>query len=134
MINKIAFFRSSSSISALEQYRIFGPLTNAGMQISEGIKDGIVDRDAIYEFDIVLFQRDFSSHFDWYLTLINYARELRKPVIMDLDDDLFALPSDHPDRISTYYASGLPALLHAILNVDGVTVTSKPLKRIHSES
>ena len=128
MINKIAFFRSSSSISALEQYRIFGPLTNAGMQISEGIKDGIVDRDAIYESDIVLFQRDFSSHFDWYLTLINYARELRKPVIMDLDDDLFALPSDHPDRISTYYASGLPALLHAILNVDGVTVTSKPLK------
>lgn len=128
MINKIAFFRAGSSISALEQYRIFGPLTNAGIQVLEGIKDGKVDREVIYNSDIVLFQRDFSSHFDWYLTLINYARELRRPVILDLDDDLFALPIDHPDRISTYYAGSLPALLHAILNVDGVTVTTKLLR------
>lgn len=128
MIKKVAFFRSSSTISALEHYRVFGPLANSRIKILEGIKDGSVDQQVIRESDLILFQRDFSSHFDWYKTVVNYARELGKPVIMDLDDDLFALSLDHPDRISTYYASGLPALLHAILNVDGVTVTTEPLK------
>ena len=128
MIEKVAFFRFSSTISALEQYRVFGPLTKAGIQILEGIKDSCVDQEVIRESDLVLFQRDFSSHFDWYKTVVNHARESGKPIILDLDDDLFALPSDHPDRISTYYASGLPALLHAILNVDGITVTTQPLK------
>jgi len=128
MIKKVAFFRFSSTISALEQYRVFGPLTKAGIQILEGIKDSRVDQEVIRESDLVLFQRDFSSHFDWYKTVVNHARESGKPIILDLDDDLFALPPDHPDRISTYYASGLPALLHAILNVDGITVTTEPLK------
>ena len=128
MIKKVAFFRFSSIISALEQYRVFGPLTKAGIQILEGIKDSRVDQEVIRESDLVLFQRDFSSHFDWYKTAVNHARESGKPIILDLDDDLFALPPDHPDRISTYYASGLPALLHAILNVDGITVTTEPLK------
>lgn len=128
MVETVALFRSNFLISALEHYRVFGPLTKAGIQILEGIKDNRVDKEVIRQADLVLFQRDFSSHFELYRTAVNFARELKKPVVMDLDDDLLALPPDHPDRISTYYASGLPAILHALLNVDAVTVTSEPLK------
>ena len=128
MIEKVAFFTFSPTISALEHYRVFGPLTQAGVQVLDGIKQGRVDPGVIRESDIVLFQRDFASHFDWYQVVVSLARELGKPVVMDMDDDLLALPPDHPDRITTYYAVGLPALLHAILNVDGVTVTTGPLK------
>lgn len=130
MIKKVAFFRSSTTISALEYYRVFGPLAKGRIKILEGIKNGSVDQEVINESDLVLFQRDFASHFDIYKEVVNLTREAGKPVVLDLDDDLFALPPDHPDRISTYYASGLPTLLHAILNVDGVTVTTEPLKEV----
>ena len=128
MVKKIAFYSFSVGISALEYYRIYNPLKYADIQVLNGINEQRVDLDIIHDCDLVLFQREFSSHFEVYKSVMNKARELGKKVVMDLDDDLLALPSDHPDRISNYYASGLPAFLHALLDVDGVTVTTEPLK------
>lgn len=128
MIEKVAFFTFSPTITAVEHYRVFGPLAQAGIQVLNGIKQGRVDPEVIRESDIVLFQRVFASHFECYQLVVSLARELGKPIVMDMDDNLLTLPSNHPDRITTYYAGGLPALLHAILNVDGVTVTTEPLK------
>jgi len=129
LIQKIAFYSYSVGISALEHYRIFNPLKYADIQVHSGVNEQGIDLSIIQDCDLVLFQRDFSTHFDAYKSVINKAREVGKPVVMDLDDDLLALPTDHPDRISTYYASGLPAFLHALLDVDGVTVTTEPLKK-----
>lgn len=129
MIQKIAFYSFSVGISALEHYRIFNPLKYAAIQVLSGINEQGVNLSIIQDCDLVLFQREFSTHFDAYKSVINKARDLGKPVVLDLDDNLLALPTDHPDRISTYYASGLPAFLHALLNVDGVTVTTEPLKK-----
>ena len=129
MIKKVAFYTFSPTISALEHYRVYSPLVHAGIEVLEGVKQGQTNLAIISESDLVLFQRDFANHFEAYQDVIQEARKLNKPVVLDLDDDLLSLPRDHPDRVATYYASGLPSILHAILNADGITVTTKALKQ-----
>ncbi len=50
--------------------------------------------------------------------------------MLDLDDHLLALPEDHPDRISGWFADGLPSLLHAMVNSDALTVTTQTLRQV----
>jgi glycosyltransferase involved in cell wall biosynthesis/uncharacterized protein YdcH (DUF465 family) len=127
-IDRIAFFTYSQDVSALEQYRIVSPLTQAGIDIVPGIRDGKLLLESINEAPLVLFQRDFSRSFSDYLQVLERAHIMGKPVVLDLDDHLIALPKDHPDRISGYYADGLTALLHALINVDAITVATQALK------
>ena len=127
-IDRIAFFTYSQDVSALEQYRIVSPLTQAGIDIVPGIRDGKLLLESINEAPLVLFQRDFSRSFSDYLQVLEHAHFMGKPVVLDLDDHLIALPKDHPDRISGYYADGLVSLLHALINVDAITVTTHTLR------
>ncbi len=127
-IDKITFFSYSQDISALEQYRIFSPLQHAGFEIVPGIRDGKLRLESINEAPLILFQRDFSRSFSDYLQVLERAHIMGKPVVLDVDDHLLALPKDHPDRISGYYADGLTALLHAMINVDAITVATQTLK------
>jgi len=127
-IDRIAFFTYSQGISALEQYRIYSPLKQAGIDIVPGIREGKLLLESISEAPLVLFQRDFSRSFSDYLQVLEHAHFMGKPVVLDLDDHLLALPKDHPDRISGYYADGLAALLHALINVDAITVTTHTLR------
>lgn len=128
MTKEIAFYSFHNLITALEHYRVYGPLDCAGINIINGIDHGKVNLDIIKDCNFVLFQRDFASHFHVYQAVVDQARKLKKPVILDLDDDLLTLPPDHPDRINHYYTDGLLAILHAIINVDAVTVTTLLLK------
>jgi len=52
------------------------------------------------------------------------------PVVLDLDDYLIGLPADHPDRKWSPFAFELPALLHAMMCVDAITVTTPTLKNV----
>lgn len=128
-IERVIFFTHSKTLSALEQFRVYGPLTHAGVEILNGVDGDQLNLEAINNAQLVLFQRDFSGPFIDYQKVIQRARELGKPVVLDLDDHLLALPPDHPDRVSTYYASGLAALLYAILDADAITVTTPVLKQ-----
>jgi len=128
-IDRIAFFSYSQYPSALEQYRIYSPLKQASIEIVPGIYEGQLDLNAIDQSHLVLFQRDFSRHFRDYGQILDLAQAHQKPVILDLDDHLLALPEDHPDRISGAFADRLPALLHALLNVDAITVTTPVLRQ-----
>ena len=127
MIEQVAYFTFSPTRSALEEYRVYGPLSHAGIQIREGIIQGEPDLSVIDQSDLVLIQRDFANHFDAYQAVSGRASALNKPLVLDLDDDLLSLPPDHPDRVATYYASRLPAILHAIIQADALTVTTRPL-------
>ena len=127
MMEQVAYFTFSPTRSALEEYRVYGPLGHAGIQIREGIIQGEPDLSAVDQSDLVLIQRDFANHFDVYQAVSGRAKVLNKPLVLDLDDDLLALPPDHPDRVATYYASRLPAILHAIIQADALTVTTRPL-------
>jgi glycosyltransferase involved in cell wall biosynthesis len=127
-IDRITFFSYSQDVSALEQYRIVSPLKHAGIEIVPGIREGKLLLESINEAPLILFQRDFSRSFSDYLQVLEHAHFMGKPVVLDLDDHLLALPQYHPDRISGYYADGLAAFLHALINVDAITVTTRILR------
>lgn len=128
-INRIAFFSYNQYPSALEQYRIYSPLKQAGIEIIPGIRENQLALEAIDQAPLALIQRDFSRHFQEYQQVLERAHAQAKPVVLDLDDHLLALPQDHPDRISGVFADRLPALLHALLNVDAITVTTPVLRQ-----
>ena len=129
-IDRIAFFSYSQYPSALEQYRIYSPLKQAGIEIIPGIRENQLALEAIDQAPLVLFQRDFSRNFGEYQQVLERAHIQDKPVVLDLDDHLLALPEDHPDRISGWFADGLPSLLHAMVNSDALTVTTQTLRQV----
>jgi glycosyltransferase involved in cell wall biosynthesis/peptidoglycan hydrolase CwlO-like protein len=127
-IKKVAFFTFAEVTTAIEHYRVLSPLKHAGIEIINGVVDGEIKPLVIQECDLVLIQRDFARKFEDYLTISWIARSTGKPLVMDLDDNILNLPKEHPDRISHYYASSLPGLLHALIDVDLVTVSTEHLK------
>ena len=50
-------------------------------------------------------------------------------VVFDLDDMLFDLPENHPDRISGFYTEALLPMLQAIMEADLVTVATETLRQ-----
>ncbi len=69
-IDRIAFFSYSQYPSALEQYRIYSPLKQAGIEIIPGIRENQLALEAIDQAPVVLFQRDFSRNFGEYQQLL----------------------------------------------------------------
>ena len=128
-VTRVAFFTYSPYESALELYRFLSPLKEAGIELVAGVVNGEIKLERIAEADLVCFQRDFSRHFTAYQGVLREARVRGVPVVMDLDDDLLSLPPDHPDRLAGDFADSLPALLHAVLNADALSVTTPELKR-----
>lgn len=129
-IKKVIFFSNSKEISALEVYRVYSPLSHAGIEVFTRLNADPLILDGIIDSQLVLYQRDFSRNFTNYQKVVQYSREHGKPIVLDLDDHLLALPSEHPDRISTKYASSLVALLYAIITADAITVTTPQLKKV----
>jgi len=72
-IDRIAFYSYSQYPSALEQYRVYSPLKQAGIEIIPGIRENQLALEAIDEAPLVLFQRDFSHHFQDYQQVLKRA-------------------------------------------------------------
>ncbi len=128
-INRVVFFSYRTADSALELYRFISPLKAAGIELVEGVCEREPCIERITGADLVCFQRDFSRQFSNYQWVLSEAREKRIPVVLDLDDHLLAFPTNHPDRLAGDFADSLPALLHAMLSVDALTVTTPELKQ-----
>ncbi len=126
---KVAFFSHSPIVTAMEHYRVIGPLSEAGIQYQRGIKEGHVDDNVFTDSDIILFQRNFSSRFTEYKAIVDLSRKLKKPVVMDLDDYLIGLYVNHPDRVNTPFGMELVSILHAIRDADAITVTTSSLQK-----
>ncbi len=127
-VERILFLTRNRVPTAHEQFRVYSPLKQAGVEVIQGFRDNVLDLARIQDVQLVLFQRGFSRSFGDYQAMMKQARQAGIPVILDLDDDMLALPSNHPDRISTVFAGSLVALLCAILEVDAITVTTPTLK------
>lgn len=128
-VKRVAFFTYCPFESALELYRFVSPLKAAGIELIQGVAAGEPDLDVIAGADLVCFQRDFSRRFKAYQSVLAEARARGVPVVMDLDDHLLALPPEHPDRLAGDFADSLPALMHALLSADVLTVTTPELKQ-----
>lgn len=129
-VKKVVFLSYSPIKTALEHLRVLGPLSHTEIQVINGIEGHKPNLDLVRSGDLVVFQRNFSSRYLAYQSVMNEAHEHGIPVVMDLDDYLIGLPPDHPDRKWSPFAFELPALLHAMMNVDAITVTTPVLKRV----
>jgi len=131
-VKKVVFLSYSQVITALEHLRVLGPLSRTKIQVINGMEGGVPNLDLIRDGDLVVFQRNFSSRYAAYQRVLDEAHKHRIPVLMDLDDYLIGLPYDHPDRKWSPFAFELPALLHAIMSVDAITVTTPTLQNVIS--
>jgi len=109
---------------------MLGPAQFAGLEILRGydFDSHNVCIDAIDKADLVVIQRDFCRYYDPYCKLLSAAHAQGKPVILDLDDNLFVMPPDHPHRINGDYVDSLLPTLQAVMDADLVTVATNPLR------
>lgn len=127
-INSVAFFTHYTHTSAIEVYRVFSPLKEAGFNIISGIKDGQVNFEAIDQAELILCQRDFGQDLTRYEKLVKYARTQRKPIVFDIDDLLIEIPEIHPDRLNLTFNHAVLPMIRSISEADLVTVSTKKLK------
>lgn len=123
-IESAAVYTYEQIVASLEAYRLFNPMLRANMQINRGVVDGEFLTAPIKDSDIVVFQREFPANFSNYLAVMSQAANLEKPVVMDLDDDLLALPVHHPDRVKLNYAKAQIPILTGMLQATALTVTT----------
>lgn len=128
-LKKIAFF-SYDDQDAMAILRLLGPAKLAGWEILRGydFNDRLVHLEVVDKADLVLIQRDFCKDYATYTKIISLLKSQKKPLVIDLDDNLFELPANHPDRLTGYYAESLLPLLQGIMDADLVTVPTKPLR------
>lgn len=107
--------------------RIIGFAEVNGVSVIRGSVNGDIDIDKESEGELIILQRDYCRSLSIHEKLIQRARELHKPVVYDLDDLLFELPVDHPDRLNSYYAEALLPMLMAVMDADLVTVSTPAL-------
>lgn len=129
-VKNVVFLSYSPIKTALEHLRVLGPLSHTEIQVINGIEGDKPNLNLVRSGDLVVFQRNFSSRYQAYQSVMNEAHKHGIPVVMDLDDYLIGLPPDHPDRKWSPFAFELPALLHAMMNVDAITVTTPVLKSV----
>src|SRR4030042_2509369 len=110
--------------------RLLGAAKLAGWEIIHGYdsKTGMANLDAIDKADLVIIQREFCQDYEIYTKVKSILKSQNKPLILDLDDNLFVLPIDHPGRLNGYYVNSLLPLLQAVMEADLITVSTKPLR------
>ena len=123
-IQSAAVYTYERIVASLEAYRLFNPMTRAKLRINRGVVDGEFSTAAIKDSDIVVFQREFPSNLTNYFAVMSQAANLGKPVVMDMDDELLALPIHHPDRVKLNYAKAQIPILTGMVKAKALTVTT----------
>lgn len=124
----VAFFTKKPNTTVLEHLRVAGPLsyTDINLSLCHQDTDGISE--IIEKSQLIVIQRDFPTNYDFYLYLQEISKDLSLPIVYDLDDNLFELPPDHPDRRSNAFAGALMPMLEAAVSADYLTVSNNFLK------
>ena len=107
--------------------RMVAPWQAAGLEFQAGTQWDQVSYDPIASAGVIHLHRDFPRLFGAYLQVVERARTAGNPIILDLDEDLFNLPHDHPDRQFHYRSDALFPVLQAVIEADAVTVSTPAL-------
>jgi len=129
---KVVCYISESWSSAVTEVRLRAPLSTIGFQVIQGNNFHEILVKDLVGVDYVVVQRDFPRNIAFFFDILMQAREYEIPIIYEIDDLLFDLPDDHPDRHSSYYLDGLVPMLIAIGKADLVTVSTKALEKFIS--
>ncbi len=98
----------------------------AGLQLINGGKDPQLASMA----DAVLFQREFPRNLHLYDEIVATTRLADKFILYEIDDLLFDLPDNHPERTQELYNSALMPMLSAMTDADLVLVPTQELRQI----
>ncbi|OJX41180.1 MAG: hypothetical protein BGO78_00050 [Chloroflexi bacterium 44-23] len=123
---KIAFFTNHGP-DAMATLRLIGPTKMLEIEVELAYQIGKINIDKIKDCNLFIHQRDFCKDFDAYKTMVSYAHDEKIPVIFDLDDLLFELPENHPDRKSGFFTAALLPMLQAVFEADAITVSTQCL-------
>ena len=113
---------------ACEYIRVTAPCNVMGAQLNAFHGEDEISEQTIADSDLVIIQRTYPSFNENYQKVVKFAREYEKPIVFEIDDYLFDLPEDHPDRKSGAYVVDLLTMLYAIAEADFVTVPTELLK------
>ena len=129
--NAVCYSLPLKEESVLAYVRLIDPLRRLGINIVNGIENNEIIIGRVSEGDIIIIQREFPRTIDSYNDIIKLARKEGKPVVFDLDDLLFYLPEDHPDRqIAVYYGPSLLPMFQALMEADLVIVSTLKLRDV----
>jgi glycosyltransferase involved in cell wall biosynthesis len=129
-LKSIVFYSAYDEAYAIEHLRITAPFSAAGIEIINGVQNGIVDPDLAANGDAVIFQREFPKNVLLYDQIIANARTAGKFIFYELDDLLFHLPENHPERKQELYNDALLPMITAIADADLILVPTGELRRI----
>ena len=127
-IKSVVFYRTYDQAYAIEYLRITAPFRQAGIKVIQGSVEGSPDLEKIKQGDAVIFQREFPLNSVLYDEIVKVAREAGKLIIYEIDDYLFDLPEDHPERKSEVYTQALLPMLSALVEADLVIVPTEKLR------
>jgi len=122
-----------NGLEAMGHLRLAAPLRHLGLNIIYGVEKGQIFPERVSQGEIVIVQRHLPGHFDQYKQIVDIARREGKPIVYELDDMLFALPKNHPDRLEMAYTPSLLPMLQAVMQADSVTVSTPALKKALEE-
>lgn len=112
--------------------RLVAPLREAGIEMILGVENGEIKPERVLDGDLVVIQRHLPVHFKEYKKIISLARSEKKPIVFELDDLLFFLPDNHPDRLIHFYSGALLPVFQALLEADLITVPTEELRSVLS--
>ncbi len=121
-------FYSNHGEDPCAHLRLCGPMRQLGIEVIEGKEGGEIYPERASLGDLVFVQRDFPRELETYEAVIAQARQKNKKVVFDLDDLLFMLPDDHPERKDRDYVESLLPMLQAMCDADLVTVSTQKIK------
>ena len=127
-MNSICVYSPGTVEHALGYLRVCAPLRRAGVEVRWRRITDEFEPDEIAASDLVVVQRSFPQHLTRYTEIIRQANLHRKPVVFEIDDLLWELPAQHPDRVSNHYLEALWPMFVAASQADAVVVTTPALQ------
>jgi processive 1,2-diacylglycerol beta-glucosyltransferase len=128
VINAVTVCTTATAEHAIGSLRLHGPLRAAGIEMYWHMPGQEFDPDeAASKSDLFIIQRDYPRYAAEYANVRKAAANAHKAVVYELDDLLWDLPPDHPDRKVGYYTPALYPMLLAALEADAMTAASPGL-------
>jgi GT2 family glycosyltransferase/glycosyltransferase involved in cell wall biosynthesis len=128
-LNPKVYYVTDNPMDACSVIRLTSPF-NSGKVNYKIIKDCAFPQEQSDETaNLLVFQRNFAAKTECFETIKKLAKRNNTPLVYDIDDLLFDLPEDHPERKSHYYTKSLLPILESLALADLVTVTTDLLRQ-----
>ncbi|MDZ4779406.1 MAG: glycosyltransferase [Planctomycetia bacterium] len=119
--------RSASGWPGSAYLRVLLPLRHPTLQDRIELSYGAAAASTPTDAEVVLVQRTGIADLSQAKAVIDSCRRRGQRLVVELDDDLWAMPSQHPER--RRYRRLLPALDYLLKSADAVSVPTEELAR-----